>query len=77
KTDYFVKWKGYGLKSNSWVREEDMDADKLIEEFLAKHVDMVIINPIRIIDAKPDEEVMDYFYWQYLISAKSGLPQWY
>ncbi len=38
-TDYFVKWKGYGPESNSWVREDQMDADKLIEEFLTKHVD--------------------------------------
>ncbi len=54
-----------------------MDADELIEEFLAKHVDTVIVNPIRIINAKPDEEATDYFRWQYLISAKSGPPQWY
>ncbi len=37
-TDYFVKWKGYGLESNSWVREDNMDADKLIKEFLMEPV---------------------------------------
>ncbi len=41
-TDYFVKWKGYGPESNSWVREDNMDANELIEEFLTKHIDMVI-----------------------------------
>ncbi len=40
-TDYFVKWKGYGPESNSWVREDDMDAKELIDEYLAEHVDMV------------------------------------
>ncbi len=38
-----------------------MDTDELIEEFLAKHVNAVITNPICIIDAKPDTEAMDYF----------------
>ncbi len=41
-TDYFIKWKGYGPESNSWVQEDNMDTDELIEEFLAKHIDMVI-----------------------------------
>ncbi len=40
-TDYFVKWKGYGPESNSWVQEDDMDAEELIDEYLAKHVDVV------------------------------------
>ncbi len=39
--DYFVKWKGYRLELNSWVREDSMDADELIDEYLAEHVDMV------------------------------------
>ncbi len=41
-TDYFVKWKGYGPESNSWVWEDNMDADELVDKYLAKHVDMVI-----------------------------------
>ncbi len=40
-TDYFVKWKGYGPESNTWVREGDMDADELIDKYLTEHVDMV------------------------------------
>ncbi len=40
-TDYFIKWKGYGPESNSWVREDNMDAEELINKYLAKHVDMV------------------------------------
>ncbi len=40
--DYFVKWKGYGPESNSWVREDNMDTDELIEEFLAEHIDLII-----------------------------------
>ncbi len=40
-TDYFVKWKGYGPESNSWVREDNMDADELIEEYLTEHIDLV------------------------------------
>ncbi len=39
--DYFIKWKGYGPESNSWVREDNMDAEELIDEYLAEHVDMV------------------------------------
>ncbi len=42
-TDYFVKWKGYGPESNSWVWEDNMDADELIEEFLAEHIDKINI----------------------------------
>ncbi|KIY52966.1 hypothetical protein FISHEDRAFT_69425 [Fistulina hepatica ATCC 64428] len=34
---YFVKWKGYSAKDNSWVSEEDaQNAKELIDEFLAK-----------------------------------------
>ncbi len=40
-TDYFVKWKGYGPESNSWVREDDMNTDELIEEFLTEHIDLI------------------------------------
>ncbi len=41
-TNHFVKWKGYGPESNSWVQEDNMDTDELVKEFLAKHIDMVI-----------------------------------
>lgn len=54
-TDYFIKWKGYGPESNSWVREDHMDANELIEEFLMEHVDLVVTsNPkaIIVIDAR-------------------------
>ncbi len=34
-TDYFVKWKGYGPESNSWVREDNMDAEELIDKYHA------------------------------------------
>ncbi len=54
-----------------------MDADELIEEFLAEHVNTIVINPISIIDARPDEEVTDYFCWLYLITTKLGPLQWY
>ncbi len=40
-TDYFIKWKGYGPESNSWVREDHMDTNELIKEFLAEHIDLV------------------------------------
>lgn len=46
-TDYFVKWKGYGPESNSWVRESDMDANELVEEFLHENVDAVVTRPLR------------------------------
>ncbi len=54
-TDYFVKWKGYGPESNSWVREDHMDTDKLIEEFLAEHLNAVVTDHPQstiIVDAK-------------------------
>ncbi len=37
-TDYFVKWKGYGPESNTWVREGDMDADELIDDYLTQKI---------------------------------------
>ncbi len=32
---------GYGPESNSWVREDSMEADELIDKYLAKHIGMV------------------------------------
>ncbi len=71
-TDYFVKWKGYRLESNSWVREDDMDADELIEEFLMEHIDLIVTDKpdvTTIITAeRPDGEHWGPREgWQYLI----------
>ncbi len=54
-----------------------MNADELIEEFLAKHVNAIIIKPTQILDAKPDNKATDYFRWQYLIKAKRTDVKWY
>ena len=37
-TDYFVKWKGYGPESNSWVKENDMDTEELVDEYLTERI---------------------------------------
>ncbi len=50
-TDCFIKWKGYGPESNSWVQEDDMEADKLIEEFLTEHIDLIVTD-------KPDATII-------------------
>ncbi len=59
-TDYFVKWKGYGPESNSWVQEDDMDADEPIKEFLTEHIDLVATDKpdatIIIMAERPDGE---------------------
>ncbi len=85
-TNYFVKWKGYGLESNSWVWEDSMDANKLVEEFLVEHIDLVITDIPQatiIIDGQhkdgytfgPKDE------WQYLIQPANhpmyGPTVWY
>ncbi len=61
-TNYFVKWKGYGPESNSWVLEDNMDMDKLIEEFLAEHVNWIA-------NRTPD--------WQFYIDPFMGERVWY
>ncbi len=71
-TDYFIKWKGYGPESNSWVREDDMDADKLIKEFLTEHIDLIATDKpdatIIITAERPDSEHWGPREgWQYLI----------
>ncbi len=33
---------GVWTGSNSWVREDNMDAEELIDEYLAEHIDAVI-----------------------------------
>ncbi len=87
-TDYFVKWKGYGPESNSWVWEDDMDADELIEEFLTEHIDLVATNKpdatIIIMAERPDGEHWGPCKgWQYLVQPgkhpQSGQPAetWY
>ncbi len=75
-TDYFVKWKGYRPELNSWVREDNMDADEAIEEFLAEHVNLaeridevniVIPEPTRILDAEYNKGPRLPRKWRYLI----------
>ncbi len=61
-TDYFIKWKGYGPESNSWVQEDHMDTDELIKEFLTKHVDMVINRTAN---------------WQSYTDPRTGKKLWY
>jgi len=36
KVQYFIKWKGYGKKYNSWVDEDTIFAEDLINEFEKK-----------------------------------------
>ncbi len=62
-TDYFVKWKGYGPESNSWVWEDHMDVDELIEEFLVEHVNTVANHP-------SDQ-------WWFYIDPFTGKQVWY
>ncbi len=71
-TDYFVKWKGYGPELDSWVREDDMEADELIEEFLTEHIDLITTNKpdatIIITEERPDRDHWGPWEgWQYLI----------
>ncbi len=61
-TDYFVKWKGYGPESNSWVQEDNMDADKLIKEFLSEHVNQTA------------SRTLD---WHFYINSFTGKKVWY
>ncbi len=79
-TNYFVKWKGYGPESNSWVREDDMDADELIKEFLTEHIDLITTNrpdaTIIITAERPDGEHWGpRDGWQYLIRPADS-PQY-
>ncbi len=69
-TDYFIKWNGYGPESNSWIWEDHMDTDELIEEFLMEHVDLVVTsNPKAtiVINAKHPNRQGPWEEWQYLI----------
>ncbi len=61
-TDYFVKWKGYRPESNSWVWEDSMDTNELIEDFLAEHID-------RIANRTPD--------WHFYIDPFTKNRVWY
>ncbi len=60
--DYFIKWKGYGSESNSWVCEDNMDAKELIDEYLAEHVDMVNARKAN---------------WQFYLNPRTGKKMWY
>ncbi len=61
-TDYFIKWKGYGPESNSWVWEDNMDVDKLIKEFLADHINKLTMWPTT---------------WQSYTDPRTGKKMWY
>ncbi len=61
-TDYFVKWKGYGPESNTWVREGDMDADELIDDYLAQKIN------------RTEHEAVD---WQSYTDPFTGRQVWY
>jgi hypothetical protein len=37
KLQYLVRWKGYGLKENSWLSESDLKAPDLIADFHGAH----------------------------------------
>ncbi len=61
-TDYFVKWKGYGPESNTWVREGDMDADELIDDYLTQRIN------------RTEHETVD---WQSYTDPFTGRQVWY
>jgi transposase InsO family protein len=37
KLHFLVKWKGYGYEDNKWVREDELDAPDLLNEFYTRH----------------------------------------
>ena len=37
KLEFLVKWKGYGYEENSWVREGDVHAQRLVNDFYRRH----------------------------------------
>ncbi len=82
-TDYFVKWKSYGPESNSLVQENNMDANKLIKEFLAECIDMVITNHSQstiVLNArhKDGKNAGSQDEWQYLIKPPDlAIEYWY
>ncbi len=61
-TDYFIKWKGYGPESNSWVKERDLDTEELVDEYLAKRVNHT------------DDAMVD---WQSYTDPFTGRKVWY
>ncbi len=63
--DYFIKWKGYEPESNSWVREDNMDTNELVDKYLAKHIDMV--NSCK----------ADWQDWQSYMDPFTGKKVWY
>ncbi len=71
---------GIWARSNSWVREDDMDADELIEKFLTEHIDLIATDrpdaTIIITAERPDGEHWGPREgWQYLIRPADS-PQY-
>lgn len=38
KLQYLVKWENFGNNENSWVNEEDLHCDELLDEFRAHSI---------------------------------------
>ena len=37
KLQFLVKWKGYGYEDNQWIKEDDLDAPELLQDFYRTH----------------------------------------
>ncbi len=69
-TNYFIKWKNEGPKSNSWVREDLMDMPDALEQFLNERVDLIVTDCPQatvIIDIEPVEWEGLPAIWKYLV----------
>ncbi len=80
-TDYFVKWKGWTHKHNSWVCDSEMgNAQEAIKEYEAKMADIR-----RIDDTTPDPKkhvtmILDFKYknhsCHYLVQCQDRKQKW-